>query len=570
MSKLYCLLALCLLFPAAALASLSAEVDKHVLSEGQSVTLTVKQIGKGGTPETSSLRSDFEVRSTIHIQNTQIINGKREQSRQWKYTLIPRKTGTLYIPPITDGTSTTDAIELHVSEASNAAGNATGNAAGNATSVFLQTHVDRDTAYVQSQITLRVRLFFLQHLFQASLLIDDSSDFLHQRIGEDRQSQEQYQGRTYNVIERRYALIPQKSGHLTLPQVVFNAKVRAENSNNSFILPEVQPIRLRSKALEVDVKPIPKQLSGHWWLPARSVQITEQYNTYGPIEAGTPIERTITISAIGVLDSQLPKLTPPKIDNLQIYPDQPKLSQDSDASQLISTRTESWTIIPSKAGHYTLPAIEVIWWDTEEDREKVAQLPAKTLQIVPNPNAPSTGSSNSAQQGNPGQAADSNSDLAADTLSPVPETYSFLINLAVLLVLICIAYCVFLLYRLKRRQRAKSAQTDRQDHRPKQTAAFKALRAACASKRAQAIQQALLVWAATVWVDQPARSLLELAKRVDDAQIKAQLTQLDAMLYKDCNDPLIDELQNLPQQLAAAVKKQRQAQVKHDSALPDF
>ncbi|MCU7916373.1 MAG: BatD family protein [Candidatus Thiodiazotropha sp. (ex Gloverina cf. vestifex)] len=45
------------------------------------------------------------------------------------------------------------------------------------------------------------------------------------------------------------------------------------------------------------------------------------------------------------------------------------------------------TLIPTQSGHYTLPPIDVAWWNTDLDRQETSRLPAIELDVKANPAA---------------------------------------------------------------------------------------------------------------------------------------------------------------------------------------
>jgi len=58
------------------------------------------------------------------------------------------------------------------------------------------------------------------------------------------------------------------------------------------------------------------------------------------------------------------------------------------------------------------------------------------------------------------------------------------------------------------------------------------VRKACSSNTPQAARDALLQWSKSCHPQQPARSLVELAKQLDQQQAQQALQQLDAVIYK--------------------------------------
>ena len=101
------------------------------------------------------------------------------------------------------------------------------------------------------------------------------------------------------------------------------------------------------------------------------------------MKVGEPLTRTLTLLAKGTTVGQLPELNAAKIDDqLKTYPDQPVLQEQKKADGLIAFREEKIAIIPSKAGSYKLPAIEIPWFNTQSQKMEIAKIPETTITAV--------------------------------------------------------------------------------------------------------------------------------------------------------------------------------------------
>ncbi|MFO6381238.1 protein BatD, partial [Pseudomonas aeruginosa] len=54
---------------------------------------------------------------------------------------------------------------------------------------------------------------------------------------------------------------------------------------------------------------------------------------------------------------------------------------------LIGSREEREALVPEQAGRIELPALEVVWWNTREDRLERTSLPPRTLEVAAAPQA---------------------------------------------------------------------------------------------------------------------------------------------------------------------------------------
>ncbi|MBD4430644.1 protein BatD, partial [Xanthomonas citri pv. citri] len=51
------------------------------------------------------------------------------------------------------------------------------------------------------------------------------------------------------------------------------------------------------------------------------------------------------------------------------------------------SREEREALVPEQAGRIELPALEVVWWNTREDRLERTSLPPRTLEVAAAPQA---------------------------------------------------------------------------------------------------------------------------------------------------------------------------------------
>ena len=106
-------------------------------------------------------------------------------------------------------------------------------------------------------------------------------------------------------------------------------------------------------------------------------------NSAGPLTAGKPATRHIMLIADGLSAAQLPPIELELPQGLKQYPEHP-YDRDQVLKEGISgSRHVAITLVATEPGSYTLPALDIPWWNTETDREETARLPALTLQVAP-------------------------------------------------------------------------------------------------------------------------------------------------------------------------------------------
>ncbi|MGH8150600.1 MAG: BatD family protein, partial [Steroidobacteraceae bacterium] len=267
--------------------------------------------------------------------------------------------------------------------------------------VSIETRVTSGHPYVQAATRVTVRILSARALYHADLELQGTADVLVHQVGADDRSTVRRGGRSYDVLTRQYLLFGQRSGQLRLPGPILSAEVltRAGRSNRYYnpggqvyspygygAMISVVPFLLRGKDIVLDVRPRPAAAVGSYWLPARQVTLTRQWNqSAARLHVGDALALDLTVQADGLTAEQLPDLAallavPP---GLRAYPDEPKLDDFSQGDSLIGRREQGIALIPSGPGKFTVPALELRWWDTAHDVERTVAVPAKTIVVLP-------------------------------------------------------------------------------------------------------------------------------------------------------------------------------------------
>jgi len=386
MKRLICLTLLCLA-AAQAEASFTASVDRTRLNEGESIDLTLESDDPTlfGKPDLKPLDEHFLVLGTRQVNRLTTLNGKTQATTRWIVTLQPRSEGSVVIPPIHLGGSATESINLQVLKAEENAGSQ------KLAPVFIDASVDQEESYVQAQVILTLRIYHSVSLYDDSSLTPlQIADARVEPLGEARTYEKEINGVRHGVIEVRYAIFPQKSGPLEIPGQTFNATQAAQQrspDDNPFGPPPGKQIRVVSPSIPLQVKPKPADYPKDApWLPARSLSLSETWSPQPEqARAGEALTRNIMLRVEGLSSAQLPPLPQTVQGDLRHYPDQPHLANQSTEQGVIGSREEREALIADHAGQVQLPPIEVVWWNTRDNRVEHTSLPARTLEVAANP-----------------------------------------------------------------------------------------------------------------------------------------------------------------------------------------
>lgn len=363
-------------------AQITAGVDRDPVALNQSFILTFTAKGSvDGAPDFAPLRHDFQIISRAKSTNLEIINGAVNRSTQWKLNLMARHAGTITIPAIHFGSDSSQPIKVTVSAAAQTS--------SSNKDLFIDVDVSTKIPYVQAQVIYKMRLFRAVDLENATLsdLKVEGGNAIVEQLGEDKHYRTYRNGRQYSVIERDYAIFPQHSGRLTIDPLVLTGDVyRGVSSLWDPFGQSVRTERVQSKAVELQVKPIPAAFKGKLWLPAQSLQIHEAWSQQHPkFKVGDPVTRTVALIADGLTAGQLPNIHEHVPDSIKQYPDQPLQNDQKNPSGVVGVRQEKIALIPQRPGKVVLPAIAIPWWNVTTNKMEVARLPARTIDAAPAP-----------------------------------------------------------------------------------------------------------------------------------------------------------------------------------------
>ncbi|BFM16436.1 BatD family protein [Maricurvus nonylphenolicus] len=542
-------------------ATLSAQVDRNKITEEETLNLQVRyneQVAFG-KPDFDILKNDFDILSNSQSNQYRSINGQVESYTQWRLMLAPKRTGKLQIPALSFKGVSSQAINVEVLSAGSGSSTASSDKP-----VFIDSSIDKKQLFVQEQLLYTVRLITsvnLQGLNADELKIPGA---VVKQVGEN-QYQRRINGRNHLVVESVYAIFPQSSGELTIPRLNYTVTLEDMRQDpfgrDPFFKRGGKRLRLHAPEKIIPVMPQPDNYPAATWLPASNLSLEQSWSTApDQFTVGEPITRTITLTAKGLSAAQLPPLTITEQSGIKYYPDQPQTEDSVSNTGITGIRTESYAIVPTRPGNFTLPAVVVSWWDTEANRIREVSLPVQTIQV-----APADGQT-AIQPAQPEQIDISNESRQIST-----STTNLWLSVAVASIILNIALAGLLFWRWNTSAPAPvTAQASKPNSNEKQ--AFNAFKASCKGQQPQPVRQALIVWAQQFWQEPGLSSLNQIIGLSDSGTLQSAIAELDAALYQN------DEVQawnanNLLQAVELERKRnmqQRNGKKQADDALPEL
>lgn len=374
-------MAILLSFHSYALTKLTASVDKNPVIANESVVLTVTaddDIDRNAL-DTSTLLSDFIVGRTSVSSQTSMVNFDTTRTTTWNTVLIPRESGELIIPSFEIDGVKSQSIKLNVLAADKSA-------ASTQQDLFITAQVSSTELFVQQQITLTVKLHFAAELKRGSLTEPTLEGANILQIGKDKESENIINGKRYRIIERVYAISPQKSGNVVLKSPIFSGEIMMPSTRRSNFLSfaDTKPVSVVGDDIALTIKAIPTQVNGAW-LPSELLALHQEWQPQADqFKVGEPITRTVTLTAAGLSEEQLPEITMEVPQGLKVYPDQAELHTGLNNERLVSQKVINFAIVASQAGEYQLPEITIPWWNTITNKAEVAKISAQKITVLPN------------------------------------------------------------------------------------------------------------------------------------------------------------------------------------------
>lgn len=388
--------------------TLTADVNRREVPEGETFMLILTYDGsEKDTPDIGVLNDDFTIYSVGNSVRNQMINGNFSSERQWNLVLMPKSTGEITIPAIKLGSSESRPLTIKIIKAGEAY---SGDNLQNGTPqpnqkprFFIQGSIDTPNPFVQEQMNYTVTLYDAGGLQgqEPSFVNADAKDWVIRSLGNPEVKSVTINGINMREIKFNYALFPQRSGKLTVPQARFDGYYLTKSEprvdpfrdlfrddfmgfrlNMNDMFATRNPVTLVTKPIEADIKPIPQENGGNWWIPAQNVVLYSQFEPEKPqFKVGEAVKRNIYLKAEGVLDNQLPDISFKNIAGVKQYPEKPVVKSVVENGKVVSVAQIANVYIPNRAGEAVIPAISVDWFNVKTNKLEKATLPEIKINI---------------------------------------------------------------------------------------------------------------------------------------------------------------------------------------------
>jgi len=386
LGRFFLAIGLLMAFSVAQAAPVTAKLDRSSAVVGETITLTLQTTDTDQSLDTdlSVLQADFDVLNQRSETQMSFVNGRQTASVRLVITLEPKREGNLTIPALKFPGTSSSPLVLKVAAAPALA-------PGEAEPVFIEVTVQPASGpyYVLSQVSLMVRIFYQANLTEAAIN-PPTPEQASVRLLDEVPYQSDRNGERYRVLERRYAIFPERSGTLTIPAMQLSGRL-IERPSDRLWQPTVRGrrVRVESEPLTLEISPRPANYSGDFWLPARRITLSQQISDNEKLHVGEPVTRTVILDAMGLEENMLEEPAWPEVPGTRIYPDQPQGISRDDGEWVLGHKEFRYAVVPEEAGELVLPEIRLDWWDTITNQQRTAVLPEHRVTVWPSEMSPS-------------------------------------------------------------------------------------------------------------------------------------------------------------------------------------
>jgi hypothetical protein len=393
--------------------SISATLTPAVTAVGDQVVLTVKVEGKfrrGEAPELPPL-DDFQVFESGSSQNFSFVNGQMSASLTYTYVLSPLREGTYTIEPIslTAGGKryTANPVTLEVTAAARAvpapgapppssAQEPKGALPDAEQSIFIAATVDRDTVYVNQQVTWTLAYYAdgrVNLLRSPNYTPPSAEGFWVEDLPPQAKSYTTLHGRQYLVSEIKRGYFPTAPGTHTIGEARVDVVIGDASRGRSVFDDFFNRGRLgsgfgRQHALvtqprEIVVLPLPRsgKPAGFSGVVARDLTVAASVDKQ-VVQVGEPINLTVEVAGAGNIKTLPPPALPP-LDRFKVYESGSSAETFKRDYVVTGRKRYEYVLVPQVEGKVSIPPVRLSYFDPAVGRYGTAASYAVSVEVQP-------------------------------------------------------------------------------------------------------------------------------------------------------------------------------------------
>jgi hypothetical protein len=388
--------------------AIKAVVEPTQVEVGGQAMLTIVVEGKfrrGGAPELPPL-GDFDVFESGTSQNFSFVNGQASSSLTFRYVLSPRREGSFKIEPIRysvgDKVYTANPVTLEVVAAGAAIAppqsSGTAPEPGGATpssdqSIFVAASVDRDTVYVNQQVTWSLGYYTdgrVELLRSPNYSPPNAEGFWVEDLPPQNKYYRTLHGRQFLVSEIKRGYFPTAPGTYKIGEA--RVDIVIDNMNRRGTFDDFfnrgrggfgEPRALTTDPKSVVVLPLPsKGRPGDFGGAVASDLTVSIAADKQVVQVGEPINVSIEIAGVGNMRT----IAPPTLADLpQFKTYESGSSSDSFKKDYVVSgrRKFDFVVVPQVEGAFKIPSVRVSYFDPDQELYRVAESVELPVEVKP-------------------------------------------------------------------------------------------------------------------------------------------------------------------------------------------
>lgn len=190
--------------------------------------------------------------------------------------------------------------------------------------------------------------------------------------GQAQHLNQQLDGKAFFGLRYHYQITPTVAQRFDIPALAFGVQPGPDN----------KVLTVRSQPLSFEASG-PASTAGEQRLVAQRVELTQTIErSHSPLRVGDSITRRLHTVAVGAQAMLIPPPPLSEVEGFKRYVQTPQVAPLSDGrgGTLGGQREDSASYVATAAGHFSLPAIELKWWDGATGEAHTASLPAVQVQ----------------------------------------------------------------------------------------------------------------------------------------------------------------------------------------------
>ncbi|MCY1406795.1 Oxygen tolerance [compost metagenome] len=186
-------------------------------------------------------------------------------------------------------------------------------------------------------------------------------------------------GKTFFGLRYSYLIIPQQAQSFSIPALTIGVSPgQASAATTAKTTPQTFSARQPAGVA-----------AGQTLLVAQAVRL-QQHISYSSAKPGVgdTVTREVTLQADGAQSMLLPQIVLGDVDGLKRYGQTPKVSSLNDGRGGVSggQRIDSASYRIERSGNFSLPALQIQWWDATANQAQTASVPAVDFKASANSN----------------------------------------------------------------------------------------------------------------------------------------------------------------------------------------